>query len=226
MSDQSVSSLCDYLRRVVYFEHLNPATIEYIAARLIPRRAVAGELLFVEGEPSAGLWLIQQGRVKFYKINPDGQEQILRLCGDGDTFNDIGAFDRGPNPANATALHDSRLFTLPTDFLCNLIQRDPAFAQRVIEVLSSRLRLFTHQIENLTLYSVVVRVARFLLQQIENPSLSGPGVTRMAMAAHLSTTPQTISTVLRELESMGAIEFDRHHIRIVRDDLLRTIALL
>jgi len=96
----------------------------------------------------------------------------------------------------------------------------------VIEVLSSRLRLFTHQIENLTLYSVVVRVARFLLQQIENPSLSGPGVTRMAMAAHLSTTPQTISTVLRELESMGAIEFDRHHIRIVRDDLLRTIALL
>ncbi len=62
MLDQSASSLCDYLRRVVvYFEHLNPMTIEYIAARLVPRRAVAGELLFVEGEPSAGPWLIQHG---------------------------------------------------------------------------------------------------------------------------------------------------------------------
>jgi DNA-binding MarR family transcriptional regulator len=73
---------------------------------------------------------------------------------------------------------------------------------------------------------VVVRVARLLLKQVEDPALSGAGVTRAALAAHLATTPQTISTALRDLEVAGAIEFDRHQIRIVREDLLRAIAML
>jgi CRP-like cAMP-binding protein len=76
------------------------------------------------------------------------------------------------------------------------------------------------------MYSVTVRLARFLLLQSEDPSLSGPGVTRTTIAAHLATTPQTISVALRELESTGAIEFDRHRIVILDETLLRDIALL
>lgn len=76
------------------------------------------------------------------------------------------------------------------------------------------------------MYSVTVRVARLLLNQVDDPALSGTGVTRAALAAHLATTPQTISTALREIEITGAIEFDRHQIRILREDLLRSIAML
>jgi CRP-like cAMP-binding protein len=81
-------------------------------------------------------------------------------------------------------------------------------------------------VEDLSMYSVTVRLARFLLLQSEDPSLSGPGVTRTTIAAHLATTPQTISVALRELESTGAIEFDRHRIVILDETLLRDIALL
>jgi CRP/FNR family transcriptional regulator, dissimilatory nitrate respiration regulator len=82
------------------------------------------------------------------------------------------------------------------------------------------------QIEDLALYSVIVRLSRFLLKQAEDASLNGPGVTRTAIAAHLNTTPQTISVLLRDLESSGAIEFNRHQIHIVREDILRSIAML
>jgi CRP-like cAMP-binding protein len=81
-------------------------------------------------------------------------------------------------------------------------------------------------VENLSMYSVNVRLARFLIQQLADPSLSGPGVTRTTIAAHLATTPQTISVSLRELEATGAIEFDRHRIVILDEPLLRSIALL
>ncbi len=213
-----------YLQRLPYFAGLTSARLTEIAAHAALRSATAGEALFFEGEPSAGLWMIAHGRVKFFKLRPNGQEHILRLCGDGDTFNDIGAFDGGVNPANATALSPTSLYVLPTSFLRDLIARDGTFALRVIEVLSGRLRYFTHQIENLALYPVLMRLARFLLQQTDNPSLSGQGVTRALIAAHLATTPQTISTVLRDLELLGAIRFDRQQVTILDEDILRSIA--
>lgn len=170
--------------------------------------------------------MIERGRVKIYKLNPNGQEHVLRILGERDTFNDIGALDGGMNPANAAALSDVVTWVLPSDELRTTILNDGAFAYTVIKALSTRVRGLVRQIEDLTLYSVVVRLARFLLQQSEDPALSGPGVTRIAIAAHLATTPQTISIALRELEEAGAIQFDRHRIVIIREDLLRSIAML
>lgn len=218
--------LATWLQSLVYFEQVSPAIVEQLAARLVPRRAAAGEILFLEGQPADGLWLIESGRVKVYKLNPDGQEHILRFFGERDSFNDVGALDGGTNPINAATLSESLLWVLPAAVFKELILADSAFALHAIQVLAGRVRGLVRQIEELTLYSVIVRVARLLLKQVEEPALTGPGVTRAALAAHLATTPQTISTALRELEQTGAIEFDRHQIRIVRADLLRTIALL
>jgi CRP-like cAMP-binding protein len=96
----------------------------------------------------------------------------------------------------------------------------------VIRLLAVRVRSLVSQIEDLALYSVIVRLSRFLLKQSEDPSLSGPGITRTAIAGHINTTPQTISNVLHSLEEMGAIQFDRHRIVILNENLLRSIAML
>jgi CRP-like cAMP-binding protein len=218
--------LTTYLQHLPYFAPLNAETIARVADSATLHTAAAGETLFMEGEASAGLWLIETGRVKIYKLNTEGQEHILRFLGDNDTFNDISALDGGTNPANAAALSDSKLWVLPSAVFRELIVTDSAFALRVIQMLSGRVRGLVRQIEDLTLYSVIVRVARLLLQQSEQPALTGPGVTRAALASYLATTPQTISTALRELEETGAIEFDRHQIRIIQEDLLRSIAML
>ncbi len=93
-------------------------------------------------------------------------------------------------------------------------------------LLARRVRGLVHQIEDLALYGAVVRLARFLLKQAEDPALSAPGVTRAAIAAYLATTPETISRALRTLEDNGAIRFDRHRIVIIREDLLRDLAAL
>lgn len=221
-----MSNPADYLRGVVYFQNLEPTALERLARITVRRTFAPGETIFFEGEPAIGLWMIERGRVKIYKLNPNGQEHVLRILGERDTFNDIGALDGGMNPANAAALSDVVTWVLPSDELRTTILNDGAFAYTVIKALSTRVRGLVRQIEDLTLYSVVVRLARFLLQQSEDPALSGPGVTRIAIAAHLATTPQTISIALRELEEAGAIQFDRHRIVIIREDLLRSIAML
>ncbi|MFN8377563.1 MAG: Crp/Fnr family transcriptional regulator [Anaerolineae bacterium] len=218
--------LIDLMRALPYFRALDDEALSQLAAQAVLRTVEAGEILLLEGEPAAGLWMIVEGRAKVYKLNPDGVELVLRIFGEGNTFNDISALDGGPNPANAAALSALTAWVLPAEPLQRLIRSHHRVAEAVVHALASRVRGLIRTVEDLSMYSVNVRLARFLIQQAQDPSLSGPGVTRTTIAAHLATTPQTISVALRELEATGAIEFDRHRIVILDESLLRSIAQL
>lgn len=221
-----LESAAAHLSASPYFDQLAGSEIEMLAQRCIRHSFDAGEIIFLEGDPSAGLWLIAQGSVKVFKVNPDGEEHILHLLGAGKTFNDIAALDGGPNPANAAALNAVVVWLLPVAIMHDLLANNNQLAVKVIGLLTARVRNLVNQVEDLALYTVQIRLARFLLKQAEDPSLSGPGITRAAIAAHLATTPESVSRILRSLEEAGAIQFNRHEIIIVSEKLLRAIAAL
>lgn len=199
----------------------------YITANSYLRHYATGEMIFLEGEQAQGLWIVEQGNVKIYKLNADGVEHILHLRGAGKTFNDVAALDGGRNPANAAALSaDTQVWLIPAAIITEVLTRSPLVALDIIRLLATRVRSLVGQIEDLALYAVAVRLARFLLRQAGDPSLSGPGITRTAIAAHINTTPQTLSVALRELEAAGAIQFTRHRVVIVNEAILRSIAML
>ncbi|MBZ0298312.1 MAG: Crp/Fnr family transcriptional regulator [Anaerolineae bacterium] len=225
-SRDAAISLHDFLLTLAYFEELPDDAIDQLVQASVRRHYEAGEIIFFENDQATGLWIVETGRIKIYKISPDGIEHILHILGPRDTFNDIAAFDGGSNPADAAALSQTEVDVIPAEVLINLIAENSDFALKAVRVLAKRVRSLVGKIESLALYSVTVRLSRFLLDQAEDPSLSGPGVTRTAIAAHLATTPQTISNALRELEHAGAIEFDRHRIWIVDEPKLRSIAML
>ncbi|MBZ0282970.1 MAG: Crp/Fnr family transcriptional regulator [Anaerolineae bacterium] len=216
--------LIEYLRALPYFEGLDASRLTALQDEMQRRTFAPDEIIFLEGDPAAGMWMVEQGRVKVYKINPEGEEHIMHLLGPGNTFNDIAALDGGNNPANAGALTHVTAWLLPSEALARLVTSDPLLARRVIKMLAARVRNLVGQIEDLALYSVTIRLARFLLKQMDDPALSG--VTRATIAAHLATKPETVSRALRTLEEAEAIRFDRHRIIITREDLLRTIAAL
>lgn len=221
------SRIKSYIDSVIYFEGITADELAYIINHSILRTYTVNETIFMEGDDADGLWIVQRGRVKIYKLSPEGGEHILHLRGPGKTFNDIAALDGGANPANAAALSPhTEVWLVPSQVITHVLTQNPQVALNVIRLLANRVRSLVGQIEDLALYSVVVRLARFLIKQLDDPSLSGPGVTRTTIAAHLATTPQTISTVLKTLEEMGAIEFNRHEVLIVREDLLHSIAML
>lgn len=213
------------LRKLPYFAQLSPTTLQQLADQSLARRFDTGAMIFGEAEASAGLWLIETGSVKIFKLTPDGREHVLHLLGPGDTFNDIAALDAGPNPANAGATSPLQAWVIPTAAVQAALSADPGLAIAVVQSLAQRVRHLVVQIEDLALRSVTARLARFVLEQAENPALSGPGVTRALIATHLATTPETVSRSLRVLEQAGAIRFDRHRIIIEKAELLREMAL-
>lgn len=226
MGAERTDRLSQYLLALPYFKNVEPSTLAVLEQQAIYRTFASDQIIFSEGEPAAGMWLLEQGRVKIFKLNPEGEEHILHFVGEGNTFNEIAAFDGGNSPANAAALTEVNLWLIPTPALHSVLATNPQLALRVIKLLAGRVRGLVYQIEDLALYSVSIRLARFLLKQAKDPALSGPGVTRAAIAAHLATTPESVSRSLKTLEETGAIRFDRHRIIIEREDLLRTIAAL
>jgi CRP/FNR family transcriptional regulator len=218
-------ALVERLASLPYFRAMSSERLAALAGRAICRCYAAQEMILVQGEPTSGLWIVEAGRVKIFRLSPDGREHILLLVGPGESFNDIPALDGGPNPANAVALSEVTAWTLPPQVLLAEVRADPDLALAVIRILSQRMRGLVQQIEDLALCSVTARLARFLLKQMTDASLSGPGVTRTTIAAHLATTPETVSRALRTLEEIGALRFDRQRIVIVREDLLRSVAM-
>lgn len=223
MSDFSVLSM---LQQIPYFAHVAEPALRELAQQAVHCTFTANEMIFLEGAAPAGLWIVENGRVKAYKLSPDGQEYILRFFGPGDTFNDLAALDNAPNAASATAVTDVSAWVIPTAVFTQALQTDHGLTLAVLHGLVGRTRHLVGQLEDLALRSVTARLARFLLEQVEDPALAHPAVTRALIANHLATTPESISRSLRVLEKAGAIRFDRHRIIIAQPDILRQQALL
>jgi len=214
------------LQQMPYFAHVAESTLSELARQAVHRTFAANEMIFLEGEPSAGLWIVENGRVKAYKLSPEGQEYILHILGPGDTFNDIAALDGAPNPVSTTAVTDVSAWVIATAVFSQALRADHEMALAVIQGLTERIRFAAGRMEDLALHSVTSRLAHFLLDQSENQSLNHPAITRTLIANHLATTPESISRSLRILEKAGAIRFDRHRIIITQPDILRQQAQL
>lgn len=197
---------------------------------MIRRVFEAGAIIFLEGEPTSGLFLIAQGKVRIFKVSSEGKEQGLHLLGPGDVFNDVAALDGGPNPASAMALEPAVVWVLPREQLMRAVESSPELARAIIEHLAARARYLVTKVEDLSFRSVTARLARLLLEQAslsgtENQLTRQRWMTQAEMAAQLGTAREVVGRSLRELESEGLIGVERHRILILDREGLETRAL-
>ncbi len=89
------------LRNNSYFSKLEDHILEDLSLGMRLERVERGEILFWEGDPCAGLHIIQRGSVKLFKTSTHGRELIIKVIEEGTTFNEVPVFDRGQNPVNA-----------------------------------------------------------------------------------------------------------------------------
>lgn len=204
------------LSAVPYFAGLDETTRQAIARSAAPRACDAGQVVFLEAAPSAGLGVVATGWLKAIKLSADGREHILDLLGPGDAFNAIGVFAGATNPATVIALEPSRVWVFPRPFLVDLLATHPALAQAVIDDLAGRVLHLITMVEDLSLRTVEARLARLLLAHTASDSLPRQRwATQAEMAARLGTVPDVINRALRTLSHEGLIRVERRRIFIL-----------
>src|SRR5215207_15964 len=72
------------LRRNPYFDDLSEEMLQEISGHMQLRGYERGEILFWEGDPCAGLHIIEEGSVKLYRISPQGRQYIIRVLQEGE----------------------------------------------------------------------------------------------------------------------------------------------
>ena len=210
------------LRQVPYFADLDAAGLARIEERLVERRYERGRVVFMEGGPCQGLYAVRSGRVRIFKVSPEGREQVLMVAGPGETFNEVPNFDGGSNPASAEALEPSVLYLLPKADLLSIVEAEPVVARAIIRVFASHLRHLTALVEDLSFRNVTSRVAKILLAQVQRvESGAGPGrLTQQQMAAMAGTAREVVGRALKSLEQQGIIRMERGRVVVVSPERL------
>jgi len=214
------------MHSVPYFARLDTAALEAAAARAINRNYGRGAVIFLEGDPCAGLHVIEEGRVKLYKVSAEGREQVVKLLGPGEFFNEVAVFDGGPNPVSAMAALEATLWVIDCASMRDLVSRFPALAAAVIENLAARSRHLLSLVEDLSLRTVSARLAKLLLSQAQTGSESSRLTSQQEMAAQLGTVREMVGRVLHTFEDEGFIQLDRHRIVIMDREGLEREAML
>jgi len=190
----------DAIKRCPLFAGVTNDDLDHLLRIGKGREAAKGELLFSDGEVAAGFFIVGTGKVKVFKLSPDGKERILHIVHPGGTFAEAAIFGSGTYPAYAQPLESSQLIFFPKREFLDLLRSDSQLAINMIAGLSRFLRQFANQIEELTFKDVPARLARYLLdlagdesRQVELP------ISKSQLASKLGTVSETLSRTFRKL---------------------------
>ncbi|MBK5225302.1 MAG: Crp/Fnr family transcriptional regulator [Thermoleophilia bacterium] len=220
-----------YLRQTPIFSTLSDEELDDIVPSVVKRRLKSNTVIFHENDPAAAFYLVKSGRVKIYKVGPDGREQVLAILSEGQIFGDVPAFDGGPYPATAATMVDSEIYLLRSEDFQDLVRRYPEVALKIIRVLGQRLRQSMELVRDLSFKQVPHRLAGLLLKMSEEyGSETGEGIlidlplSRQELADIVGTSRETITRELKKMEREGMLKVDRRLITIADRERLQTWA--
>ena len=191
------------------FQQLHDSEIAHLAAGAREIRLDKGRILFQKGTVLDGFYVVVYGQIKLAFSSLQGNEKVVSIVGPGQSFGEAVVFMERPSPVLSQALEDSLLLQIAKQGLFAAIDRDSAFARRMLAGLSIRLHGLIEDVENYSLRSSTQRLIGFLLQLAEVP-VSGSielelPASKQVIASRLNLTPETLSRVLHSLSESGLI---------------------
>lgn len=197
------------LANLPLFQQLSDSEIANLAAGTREIGLTKGQILFQKGTPLDGFYVTVHGQIKLAFSSPQGNEKVVSIVGPGQSFGEAVMFMEKPCPVFAQALEDSRLLSIAKQGIFAAIDRDSAFARRMLAGLSMRLHGLIRDVEDYSLRSSTQRVIGFLLQlagasagaraEFELPA------SKHIIASRLNLTPETLSRILHGLSEAGLI---------------------
>jgi len=226
----SKTSTVDTLRRVPIFADLSETELQFLAERAVPRNYTKGELVFGEGDPCTGLFVIENGHLRIFKSSPSGREQVLTVEGPGSSVAELPLFDGGTYPASTSAVDDARVYFISRQDFHSLCIVHPQVPLKVLKVVGTRLRKLVGIIEELSFTTVRSRLISVLLRLAQSGRKTKSGIeiqlpaSNQDLASQIGTVRELVSRNLSRLQAEELIRMEAK--TVVIPDLRRLKAQL
>ncbi len=190
-----------------------------------------GQIFYTPKECSEKLFMVKKGRVRLYRIGPDGRELTLTMVGSGAVFGEQSLSARCPENAYAEAMEPSVICGMKREDLERLVMKKPQVGLKVMSILSKRLSRMEDRLEDIALKEVPARLAGFILQLID-----GEGVvtregykiptryTHRQLATVIGSKRETVTKAFTLLQRAGAVELKRRRIHVKDLEALKRVA--
>ena len=176
-----------------------------------------GTVLFAEGEPARGVYILRTGRATVSISSSEGRIVMLRMAQAGDVL--------GLNSMLRNCFYDTTVKTLEpcrTDFisrveLISLMQQSQAGAQTILKILSRELTELTDRAKLLLLPQTASgRLAKLLLDWTNGNGSVDRVLTHEEIAQMICTSRETVTRLLAILNRQQVIRVTANSI-LIRD---------
>ncbi len=219
------------LSMVDILEPLSREEIKELSRRIPDTHFQRGQILYTPKERSEALFMLKKGRVRIYRVGPDGREFTLTVVGAGTVFGEMPLTAQRLENAYAEAMEPAVVCKMRRVDLERLVLDKPQVGLKVMSVLGERLSLAEDRMEDIALKEVPARLANFILQLVESEGVmtaEGPKIptryTHRQLATMIGSKRETVTKAFTLLRQAGIVELKRRRIHVKDVGALRKVA--
>lgn len=219
------------LREVDLFSGLTTAELKEISRTLPMQTCQVGGLVTSPGDEEERLYIVKRGRVRLYRLTPDGKQLTLEILDKGRTVGRMSWLGQDLTDVYAEAVEDALICSFTPTELQRLIDRFPSVGLNIIRYLSDRLAASEREREIMAFRSVEQRLAARLLELTErfgqpdgDATAIDARLTQQELADMIGTSRETLATTIGSLRERGVVEMHNQRVVVLDADRLRAIA--
>lgn len=172
-----------------------------------------GEIIFREGAEPAGIFYIQKGKVKKYKVDNFGKEQIIYVANTGELIGYHAILASEQYPDSAAALEESIISFIPKEDFLEVLDKSQVLSKRLLKTLSHEFAVLANSIAVFAQRPVRERLAIALLVLREKFKKETPegeavaiNISRDDIASLAGATRENVVRMLRAFKDEKIVE--------------------
>ena len=220
------SSKLAVLRKHPYFCDLDPEAFDQLCRYAKHSTLKRGATIVSRGDPGNSLIAVISGTVKISVSSADGRSAILNLIGPGEIFGEVAVLDGLARTADATANTNCEIFVIDRREFIPFVRSQPALAMKFIELLCTRLRRTSDQVEEVILQNLPGRLASALLRLTEKHKPGGRtiAITQQEISEMVGMSRESINKQLRAWAALSWVRLEHGAIVVLNAGMLRELA--
>jgi CRP/FNR family cyclic AMP-dependent transcriptional regulator len=204
------------------FDERLPAPLQQaLAAQGGTRTFPAGAILINEGDSSASVYIVLQGRVKAYASDESGREVVLGEFGPGEYLGEL-SLDGERRSASVKTLVPTTCCIVQAADLRAFLSEHPDFALHLTHKLMHTVRRLTEQVKSLALQDVYGRVVRVLTELSEPDGehrVVRHRLTQKDIAERVGSSREMVNRIMKELAAGGYVVPNANKLLVIRKKL-------
>jgi CRP/FNR family transcriptional regulator, cyclic AMP receptor protein len=222
------SNKLSVLRQHAIFRDLGSEALDQLCRYAKLTILKRGAPIFSKDDPGNSLYAVISGTVKISISSPEGRNAILNLIGPGEVFGEMSVLDGQSRSADATANTNCEIFVVDRRDFLPFVRSQPALAMKFIELLCTRIRWTSDQVEQIILQDLPGRLASALLglteKRRQEPESRTIAITQQEISEMVGMTRESINKQLRAWAARGWVRLEHGAIVVLDAASLRELA--